>query len=183
LPSAWLELGARFRPPPAIIQRAEPWELDLHRKLAPLWGPPKPAIIRASKIEQAPLPIGAMLPGMVPVIVSKIPVLTFRGSQADTVDRTTYTFATKDIGTASADRIVAAAVMVQDHAAPTSVTLGGITATKLTDAATNGTIWWAIVPTGTTADLVFTMPGTAACCIIGWWTVNGPRQRHALRRN
>ena len=34
----------------------------------PLWAPPKPAIIRASRIEKAPLPIAVTVPGTVPVV-------------------------------------------------------------------------------------------------------------------
>lgn len=37
----------------------------------PLWTPPKPAIVRAGRIERAPLPLGAMLPGLAPVQINQ----------------------------------------------------------------------------------------------------------------
>ncbi len=37
----------------------------------PLWLPPKPAIVRAGRIERAPLPVEAVLPGLAPVLARR----------------------------------------------------------------------------------------------------------------
>ncbi len=78
---------------------------------------------------------------------------------------TTHTFSSKAIGTAAADRIVVVAVGASNSGGETvaSMTIGGISATKISDAQnTAGTseLWAAVVPTGTTADIVVTFTGS-----------------------
>ncbi len=85
------------------------------------------------------------------------------------VTTNTHTWASADIGTASANRKVIVFIEMNEngnaHAAdgaPSSVTIGGISATKIIDNSfDNGygnnqslTVWTAAVPTGTAADIV-----------------------------
>lgn len=104
----------------------------------------------------------------------------FRTSAFDLTDLTTYTFAAQSIGTASATRRVVVGVGWASAAATTvsSLTIGGITATADGDsgAATGNRramIFSAIVPTGTTADVVVTLSGTGARLGIGVWRLSG----------
>lgn len=97
-------------------------------------------------------------------------------STSNTVAGGNYTFLDRFIGTAAVDRRVVVAVAGRDVAAyPTSVTIGGITATRDGGRALTGviSIWSAIVPTGTTATVVITYAGTQTYCGAGIWITNG----------
>lgn len=87
---------------------------------------------------------------------------------SNAANQTTYTFTATSIGTASADRRVIVAFGASDGTAgktDSTVTIGGITATKLVGAYYVGTttrmaaMYMASVPTGTTADIVVTYSG------------------------
>lgn len=75
----------------------------------------------------------------------------------------TLTFSGMGTGTADANRVVAAGIFVQGFIGTvTGVTIGGVSATQVTGAAASATsiqtdIWYASVPTGTTATVVVTM--------------------------
>ena len=97
-------------------------------------------------------------------------VIDYRASSNDTVNRSVYTFTAQDIGAAQTDRIVAVAAYATGGGA-ISCTIGGIAATKTADLFDAG-IFWAIVPTGTTASIVITLAsGTAHNCQIGVWRI------------
>jgi hypothetical protein len=80
------------------------------------------------------------------------------------VAQTAHTYATQAIGTAAADRLVFVGVASQ-IVSPTisTLTIGGITATQVPGSMVNlGAVqgqtewWWALVPSGTTADIIVT---------------------------
>jgi hypothetical protein len=86
--------------------------------------------------------------------------LTFTDHAVDASDAATYTFSSRAIGAAAGDRQVFVAVAGVNTGDVTSLTVAGISATKLvgqtfTGAATsNVEIWRADVPSGTTATIV-----------------------------
>lgn len=106
-------------------------------------------------------------------------VLTFHESQVDPANRTTYTFSGVAIGDAKPDRRVIVGVSEAGGTAssiPTSVTIGGVSASKLTEANTGNSIasiWIALVPTGTTANIVLTLGQSSSRLGIGVWSCTG----------
>lgn len=100
-------------------------------------------------------------------------------SGTDTTDATTYTFAGKSIGTASADRVVAVFIHGRGGTARTvsTVTIAGVSATIVT--ATNVSsqqpaAWaYALVPSGTTGDVVVTFSGSLSRAGIELYTITG----------
>lgn len=77
------------------------------------------------------------------------------------------TFSSFNIGAASSNRVIAVAVFTNANPAQTitGVTIGGISATQATSAAetnalTSSDLWYASVPTGTTANIVITSTGS-----------------------
>ena len=92
--------------------------------------------------------------------------LTRAGYQKDETDLTTYTFAAFSVGAASADRVCIAHIWSLAGSANSidNVTIGGVTATSAVKRAAVQTrqlaIYYAVVPTGTTADVVVTFSGT-----------------------
>jgi hypothetical protein len=109
--------------------------------------------------------------------------LTYLGDDTSTSNLTTYTFSTKAFGAARSDRtIIAVAGQAAAGASPiafSSATIGGVAATLIKDYAPNQTndygtaIFGALVPTGTTGDIVVTWSAGAARCPIIWFSVFG----------
>jgi hypothetical protein len=111
--------------------------------------------------------------------------LAFTDSRTSATSATTQTFNTggdPSIGAAAADRIVAVAVAQLATVAGqiTGMTIGGITATlasgsAVTDAApaVHAAIFFAAVPTGTTATVVVTFPAAGGCCGISVYRITG----------
>lgn len=102
--------------------------------------------------------------------------ITFTANAEDTGGGTSYTFSSQSIGTADATRIVvvqANSVAIAGNI--NSITVGGISATQAVNI--NGEdnqrlgIWYASVPTGTTADVVVTWSTSMARCGIGVWAM------------
>lgn len=98
-----------------------------------------------------------------PVIVSN------EANQSSATDASSYTFSAMAIGAAHASRIVAAVICPVRTGGVTvsSVTIGGVTATQgigNISGPNRVDIWWALVPTGTTADVVVTLDSTAVRC-------------------
>lgn len=97
----------------------------------------------------------------------------------DLADTATPTFVAADIGTASTDRYVL--VGINGRAATnrtiSGVTIGGIAATAVgaqLDNAGNTSAWYiALVPTGTTADIVITLDAAWLRTQIGVWALTG----------
>lgn len=110
-----------------------------------------------------------------------LPSVAFQASTMDAVARTTYTFASQNIGPASATRYVVAAVSIVSSVARTisSVTIGGVAATLVPNgqAVTQSFIYRtafyiAAVPTGTTASIVVTASGGCdAGMLSGVWAL------------
>ncbi len=104
--------------------------------------------------------------------------LTFEDDVGDGSNLTTYTFTSRAIGTADAERRVI--VAVGGSAVTTqcdSVTVGGISATKVVERnggdSRTASIWIAKVPTGTTANIVVTFGDSAGSCHIYVYSVSG----------
>lgn len=91
------------------------------------------------------------------------PVLTFQAAPAGTnPNATSTTFTSVAIGTATSDRIVIVVVQ-SETSVVTGVTVGGVSATKAVEESTiiSGLqIWYAAVPSGTTANIVLSAGGT-----------------------
>jgi hypothetical protein len=110
-------------------------------------------------------------------VVGSGKVVTYSDADADEVDRTTYTFAGKNIGIPSPDRRVHVITWAGNGGVSlSSLTVGGITAT-VNLGATNTSefgqmaIATASVPSGTTADIAVTWSaGQIRCAIIVWWS-------------
>ena len=105
-------------------------------------------------------------------------VLTFQTSANNATGLTTYTFSAQAIGTAAADRrvIVTVAGTGSNNTTITTVTVGGVTATEIIDAANsqnNMGVFIALVTTDTTADIVITFSNAKARCAIGVWSCTG----------
>jgi hypothetical protein len=101
----------------------------------------------------------------------KKPSIVFTDSRINTSTvASSVTHSNVNIGVAAATRIVAVAAAVAGSSAPRliqSLTIGGISATKAVSAHDSGTagtheIWYAVVPTGTTADIVINYGGLQA---------------------
>lgn len=98
---------------------------------------------------------------------------------ADSVDRTTYTFAAQNLGTAVAGRLIVVAVHARATGATaltvSSASIGGVSATiavQLSSTATDtsvNAIVYAVVPTGTTGDIVVTLSRASNRCMVGAW--------------
>jgi hypothetical protein len=102
--------------------------------------------------------------------------VTFTDSSVNSGSATAYTFSSQAIGTASSDRVIAVGVSAGNSPAGVStLTVGGVSAVKAIDA-TNSTeteLWYASVPSGTTADIVVTFSSGKGRCGIGVWALTG----------
>lgn len=89
-------------------------------------------------------------------------------------NRSDYTF-TMNIGTAASNRVVVATVYTTAAGPTTRVTIGGITATKVTGYNSSGTydisIFSAVVPTGTSATVYVELPDEAGRCAVSTYRV------------
>jgi len=88
--------------------------------------------------------------------------LSYTGKVSDTVGGTSPSYGSGAIGTADSNRVVAAAIWSRAGTSISSVTIGGVSATQVSGAAaansttTLSDIWYASVPTGTTATIAVT---------------------------
>jgi hypothetical protein len=99
----------------------------------------------------------------------------FLGSTFNVDSLTTYSFLGLSIGAASATRRIAVAVARRSANGILSATIGGVSATEdgVTTAGGNGvSVISAVVPTGTTADIVVNFSGAPQRCGIGWWSLD-----------
>jgi len=100
---------------------------------------------------------------------------TFRASAVDAADLTTYTFSSQPIGTASGTRRVVVSIGTNSTRTISSVTIGGVSATVNATNTLSGTahvaLASAVVPTGTTADVVVTLDAAGLGMGIGVWTL------------
>jgi hypothetical protein len=102
----------------------------------------------------------------------------WQGSAEDASNATIYTFTAQPIGDAAAARFVVVGVAMVGTAARTvsTLTIGGISASKLTGAGVqNGNtdleFWGVTVPTGTTATIVVTASGACVRAAIFIWAL------------
>lgn len=85
---------------------------------------------------------------------------------------TSWTFAGKAIGTATADRFVLALAQPSSVAnVVTAVTVGGVSAVAVAN--TTGRFWMASVPSGTTATTVITTSSNQNCVAVGLYAIYG----------
>lgn len=101
-----------------------------------------------------------------------LPSYAYVTSDSKTTDATSFTFAGTSIGTAGPNRlvVVASAMRSTSSNSYSSVTIGGSAAAAAVEqnaVQTNVGLHALLVPSGTTADIVVTMTGTAARCVIG----------------
>lgn len=153
-----------------------------------IWLPPKPAIIRPAPadLRQFGDPKKAnFAPGWFPGAVAgpAPPDFSHTASTADDGNTTAYTFTAQAIGVAAIDRrifVSATSSAPSANVGISAVTIGGISATI--HAASNNTgntrngivaIASAIVPSGTTADVVVTHPLSALGCHISVYRATG----------
>lgn len=119
-----------------------------------------------------------MLSHMLRASTSKSVNLVYRGYGGNnnvTGSTATYTYSAADIGTASPSRVVVVALAYATGDIPSAITIGGVSATGVTYVSSSiGTgIWYANVPSGTTADIVFTKETTTANNFnFTWYTLN-----------
>jgi hypothetical protein len=105
--------------------------------------------------------------------------ITYTDKGEDSVNRTTYTFSTKSLGSAAADRKIIVGVSAGGSSSGVtlnSVTVGGISATQIvatTDGENMAQIWVASVPTGATGNVVLTFSTDKGRCGIGLWAMYG----------
>lgn len=120
----------------------------------------------------------AQAAGIWPVSTAAI---AFADHQVSNSDLTTYTFAALSFGAAAGNRLVIAGISGQNSSARTisSVTIGGVAATQLVTTINGASVfnrvalYAALVPTGTTGDVVVTFSGScfrAACAV--WRATN-----------
>lgn len=104
---------------------------------------------------------------------------TWLQTGTDTVNRTTYTFAAANLGTATGDRYIIVGVLARRTSGSPSIssmTVNGEAATLVTAIGSSGNyagIYIAAVPTGATGDIVFTFDSTMALCQYAAWHVTG----------
>jgi hypothetical protein len=106
---------------------------------------------------------------------------SFLQATTDTGNLSTYTFTAQNLGTAAAGRYIVVAISSRKAGAATTitgVTIGGVTATIVTQVANTVTntnvagIAIAAVPTGATGDIVVTFGASMARCNIGVYRVD-----------
>lgn len=99
-------------------------------------------------------------------------VLAYQGADQSIADLATYTFTAKPIGTAGATRRVVVAAGTRTGE-PTTCTIGGISATldSISGSGNRVAYFSAVVPTGTTADIVVNLVAAGTRCAIDVWAL------------
>lgn len=95
--------------------------------------------------------------------------VSYRASYSSTTDATSYTFSAADIGSATNRSLVVITLHYANNVGVTSVTIGGVSATSVRQvgAGLMTNIFSAAGVTGATGDIVITLAGTAARCLVG----------------
>lgn len=105
------------------------------------------------------------------------PIGAYIGTDVQTANAAAYTFSSKDLGTATADRVIAVTILLSSYTVGTArlinaLTVNGVAGTVHAQVRqdNNGSsaIASALVPSGATGDIVVTLSGTALACRIGW---------------
>ena len=111
-------------------------------------------------------------------------------SAVDSVNRTTYTFSSVALGTASTTRAVYVWSTAQGPSVSAfninTMTVGGVSASlvQVADSSAEpqymGELWRADVPTGTTGDIVVTWNSGVSQCGVSVWSVDGDHEEFAI---
>lgn len=110
------------------------------------------------------------------------PTISYRASAIDGVPAATFTFASLDIGTAATNRFVVVGVGTRHNTSETisGVTIAGGSATLLASQNTSvgaenniAALYGALVPSGSTGDVVVTLSGSIAMIGVGVWAAYG----------
>lgn len=118
------------------------------------------------------------LTGLAGLAAFKITTLAFQTSATDITNVSTYTFSSQPFGTASTDRVVIVTITATQGVNGTisSVTIGGVSASIIAQQS-SGVITCgiaaAVVPTGTTGDVVVNTSTVRDECAIGIWSSTG----------
>ncbi len=112
-------------------------------------------------------------------VTSTALTVTFTDSSVDTSNSTAYTFSSQAIGAAGSDRTIVVATNGEGGGASryvSTLTIGGVSATKIVSSLSENLYWpcemWkAVVPTGTTADIIVTWDSNMSECGLGVWDV------------
>lgn len=109
--------------------------------------------------------LAAIAPASGPVVV------THNGNANGTVSGGVVSLAAVPFGAAAGNRIIALSVMSEVNV--TAVTIGGITATKAVGGGVDvfASIWYAVVPTGTSGTVVLSAVSDGVC--VSCFSVNG----------
>jgi len=112
--------------------------------------------------------------------MSKAPIaITYLQNSNDTVNRTTYTFSSVNLGDAATDRVIIVGIGGTSGSSRSisSVTIGGVSATAAATAniswAIVNSIWYAAVPSGTTGDIVITFSAVMVQCVVNAFRMTG----------
>jgi hypothetical protein len=103
----------------------------------------------------------------------------FCAAPFSTTDLSTYTFTAVNLSSPAADRFIVVGVLLVGSPGRTAstVTIGGVSATAINTgtASTNVSLrlFGAVVPAGSTGDVVVTASGGCLCCSIGVWALYG----------
>ena len=109
------------------------------------------------------------------IVGGKLPSCTYQTTAVQNATAASFTFSAVAIGAAGSRRYVVVAVL-QAGATVTGVTIGGVTASNATGSAFDPTFYIALVPTGTTANIVVTQSASVATTMtISVWTVSDIR--------
>lgn len=108
-------------------------------------------------------------------------IASYIGRAEDTTNGSSYTFSGQSIGAASSDRLVVVCIgyTAAGTVTTTSLTIGGNAASQAVEVTTSGgdkgsvAIYYLAVPTGTTADVVASLSGSASRCDIEVFTLTG----------
>jgi len=106
------------------------------------------------------------------------PAITFIGSTDQITNGITQTYTSHSIGTASSDRLVVVGIASQcsSNATISGLTIGGVSATLVANAADLRlpvAMFSLLVTSGTTADIVATYSSSQNTSTIGVWTITG----------
>jgi len=122
-----------------------------------------------------------------------IAIKTFKATNNDETDATSYSFASCDIGQAGPTRAIVVGVMSRvpsgNPAAPTTLTVGGTGLAKLVSKETAGdrntaSLWIGRITTGTSVTIALDFSGvTQQRCGIGWWVTYNLASMTAIATN
>jgi hypothetical protein len=121
-----------------------------------------------------------MLPGLagIPGFVGGSKAFSYQELKTDGDSLSAYTFAAANLGTAEVGRVIIVSITANGNAAKTisSVTIGGVSASILVQQSNGfwaGGIAAAVVPTGTTGDIVVNLSNTAGAATVGVYRATG----------